>query len=88
MFVLCCVVRQKGKRQNARKSRQRTKYEVQTEYKRIKKIPMSARFSAVVQTGPRAHAPPIQRVPGLFPRGKSGQDVSLIHYLVPRLKTE
>jgi hypothetical protein len=29
-----------------------------------------SRFSVPVHTGPGAHQPPIQRVPGLFPRGE------------------
>jgi hypothetical protein len=35
------------------------------------RIPVGARISAPVQTGPGATQPPIQWVPGLFPGGKA-----------------
>jgi hypothetical protein len=48
-----------------------------------------ARYSAPVQTGPGAHQPPVQLVPGLS-RGKSGRGVALTTHLhlAPRLRKE
>jgi hypothetical protein len=53
MFVLMCVV-QSGQKEKDRKIRTK-KYELKYRGKTNKNIPMKARFSAPVWTGPRAH---------------------------------
>ena len=56
MLVLCVLSRHKGKMQDSQDTETNTD-ELQTEYKRIhtKKLPVGARFSTLVQTGPGAH---------------------------------
>ena len=47
------------------------------------RIPMGARFSAPIQTGPGAHPASCTMGTGSFPGGKGGRDVTTL--LVPRL---
>jgi hypothetical protein len=59
---------------------------------KIKEIPVKARFSAPVQTGPGAHPAsqlPIQWIPGVFAGGKTAgawRGVDHYHHLEPRLR--
>jgi len=51
------------------------------------RIPVSVRFTAPVQTGPRTTQPTLQWVPGLFPGGKGpGRGVDHPPHLAPRFK--
>jgi hypothetical protein len=54
------------------------------------RIPVGARFSAPVQTGPGTHPASCKMSAGSFPGVKSGRDVTLTPhpFLVPRSKTE
>ena len=54
------------------------------------RIPVGARFSALVQTGPEAHPASCTMGTGSFPRVRCGRGVTLTPHplLVPRSKTE
>jgi hypothetical protein len=68
MFVLCIVSKDKRQVQdNENKETSRTKY------KRSKKIPVKARFSAPVETDVGAHPATLEWVLGLFPGGKAAR---------------
>ena len=73
------------------KTQVRMKYRVLTEYKKIIiKIPVKARFSAPVQTGPGVHVPSYTVSTGSLSRGvkRPGRGVKHPSHLAPRLKKE
>ena len=72
MFVLCVLYSKDKKGQKP--DNQGTRTDKMQRGNKIKEIPVKARFSAPVQTGPGAHPAsqlPIQWIPGVFAGGKT-----------------